>query len=394
MYKFYQEEFERSRALPDSIAGLETSHMNEKKERSELAKATSKLNSESTNPWQKAQQEKKKGINTGSQQFYSYEDKLQKPLQSSYSQKQKYSGIYGNTVAQPVKKQSGRKKNPNGVIDNISEYASILLGGYTPERPVVLHKSSYMPDIIAPPEVAGWMNYNSMRDIDKWEKEKRRMNKAHERRVNSMKRNSLTSPFAKAYEKLMDYKILRELAFPFKSPVHMAAAIDIGPGINDSNNLSSVSNRFAGKIKEHFDASSEEYKKKHYISEPENAMRHTIWQAVLASQYNPQVAYDAAMSHETRPYTNIDRRSFANEADADMVTDLLNNEIGRRIGTNNKRLDRKGIALIALREYWQNGLFTYEKGNDGMWHVVKRRISDDVYNAMYNKYIGLDNNGR
>ncbi len=63
-YKFYQEEFERSRALPDSITGLETSHMNEKKERSELAKATSKLNSESTNPWQKAQQEKKKGIGT------------------------------------------------------------------------------------------------------------------------------------------------------------------------------------------------------------------------------------------------------------------------------------------------------------------------------------------
>ena len=58
MYKFYQEEFERSRTLPDSITGLETSHMNEKKERSELAKATSKLNSESTNPWQKAQQEK------------------------------------------------------------------------------------------------------------------------------------------------------------------------------------------------------------------------------------------------------------------------------------------------------------------------------------------------
>ena len=50
--------------------------------------------------------------------------------------------------------------------------------------------------------------------------------------------------------------------------------------------------------------------------------------------------------------------------------------------------------MIALREYWQNGLFTYEKGNDGMWHVVKRRISDDVYKAMYNKFIGLDDNGR
>ena len=50
--------------------------------------------------------------------------------------------------------------------------------------------------------------------------------------------------------------------------------------------------------------------------------------------------------------------------------------------------------MIALREFWQNGLFTYEKGSDGMWYVVKRRISDDVYNAMYNKFIGLDDNGR
>ena len=56
--------FYKAGIQPDSITGLETSHMNEKKERSELAKATSKLNSESTNPWQKAQQEKKKGIGT------------------------------------------------------------------------------------------------------------------------------------------------------------------------------------------------------------------------------------------------------------------------------------------------------------------------------------------
>ena len=173
------------------------------------------------------------------------------------------------------------------MIDSISEYASILLGGYTPERPVVLYKFSYMPDIIAPPEVAGLMNYNSMRDIDKWEKEKRRMNKAHERRVNSMKRNSLTSPFAKAYEKLMDYKILRELAFPFKSPVHMAAAIDIGPGINDSNNLSSVSNRFAGEVDEYFRNASKNYKNISYISQSGNAMRHTMLQCRMKQGHIP-----------------------------------------------------------------------------------------------------------
>ena len=40
----------------------------------------------------------------------------------------------------------------------------------------------------------------------------------------------------------MDVKEMREIAFPFKSPVHAAAAADIGLGTNDAyNNLSSAS---------------------------------------------------------------------------------------------------------------------------------------------------------
>ena len=123
-------------------------------------------------------------------------------------------------------------------------------------------------------------------------------------------------------------------------------------------------------------------------------MRHTIWQAVLASQYNPQVAYSAGMAHETRPYADTDKRVFENESEADMTVDLLNNVIGRRIGANNRNLSRKQIALLALKELRENGLYQYERFNDGLWRVMKVRISDDVYNDMYNTFINMDNDGR
>lgn len=91
-----------------------------------------------------------------------------------------------------------------------------------------------------------------------------------------IKEYGITRPIARAYEKIMDEKLLRELAFPFKSINHARAALDIGKGIKD----------------------------------------------------------------------------------ADMVTDLLNNKIGRRLD------------------------------------VRKRTITDDVFNALYDRYKNLNNYGR
>ena len=148
------------------------------------------------------------------------------------------------------------------------------------------------------------------------------------------------------------------------------------------------------KIDKYFDGSDEENGEKRYLSNLRNSMRHTIWQATLASQYNPKIAYTAGMAHETRPYADTDKRVFDNERDADMVVDLLNNIIGRRIGANNRHLTRKQIALLTLKELRENGLYQYEYCSDGLWRVVKVRISYDVYNDMYNTFINLDNDGR
>ena len=61
--------------------------------------------------------------------------------------------------------------------------------------------------------------------------------------------------------------------------------------------------------------------------------------------------------------------------DADMVTDLLNNKIGRRIGVMYPESSRKELALRVLEEYWRNGLYSYDQGRDGRWYVQKKAIT-------------------
>lgn len=302
------------------------------------------------------------------------------------AQPQKSNALPGS-IATGNEKLKGWKNRLKGALDVIKDVTDIASGAYTPEY--------FFPNRFMPQGVSGFMNYMSMRDIDKWEEENKKRNSAKRERVERMKGNPFTSPIARGYEKTMDAKIARELAFPFRSPAHSAAAVDMGLGTNDNyNNLSSASDRFAKNIDKYFNGRYEKNGEKRYLSTLRNSMRHTIWQATLASQHNPQVAYSAGMAHETRPYADTDKRVFDNESDADMVVDLLNNAIGRRIGANNRHLSRKQIALLALKELWENGLYQYEHFNDGLWRVMKVRISNDVYNEMYNTFMNLDNDGR
>ena len=290
------------------------------------------------------------------------------------------------SIATGNEKPKNWKEKLKDAFEMIRAIPAITTGAYTPEN---FFLNRFMPQ-----SVSGFMNYMSMRDIDKWEEENKKRNSAKRERVERMKGNPFTSPIARGYEKTMDAKIARELAFPFRSPVHTAAAVDIGLGTNDNyNNLSSASERFANKIDNYFYRGDKKNGEKRYLSTLRNSMRHTIWQATLASQHNPQVAYSAGMAHETRPYADTDKRVFDNESDADMTVDLLNNVIGRRIGAKNRHLSRKQIALLALKELKDSGLYQYELCNDGLWRIMKVRISDDVYNEMYNTFINLDNDG-
>lgn len=231
-----------------------------------------------------------------------------------------------------------------------------------------------------------------LQHLGSWEKEHDNRNKITRGALDIIKEYSVTRPIARAYEKVMDFKELREVAFPFKSINHMRAALDIGKGIDidGSDNLSSTSDRFALE----YDNLYNNNKLKGKIKEGRNALRHTLWQGALSSKYGPKVALDAGDSHETRPYIDVSIRDFDKDTDADMVTDLLNNKIGRRIGAMYPGSSRKELALRVLEEYWRNGLYSYEQGRDGRWYVQKKRIPDNVFYDLYNKYKKLNKFGR
>lgn len=227
-----------------------------------------------------------------------------------------------------------------------------------------------------------------LQHLGSWEKEHDNRNKITRGALDIIKEHSVTRPIARAYEKVMDFKELREVAFPFKSINHMRAAYDIGKGIDGSDNLSSTSDRFALEYDNLYNN-----KLKGKIKEGRNALRHTLWQGALSSKYGPKVARDAGDSHETRPYADVSVRDFDKKEDADMVTDLLNNKIGRRLGVMYPNISRRDLALRIIEEYWRSGLYSYEQGRDGRWYVRKRTISNDVFNALYKKYKNLNDYG-
>ena len=226
--------------------------------------------------------------------------------------------------------------------------------------------------------------------MNQWERAHDNRNREFRGRLENL-RGGFMKPTVQAYEKFMDAKLIREGAFPFRSINHAIATYDIGRGINASNNLSSTAQRFAAEYDSLYNGKNNKVGK---IEQGSNAIRHTFWQSALSSKYGPQVARDAGDSHETRPYTDVDVRVFDNIEDADMVADLLNNKIGRKIGAQYPDCNRTELALRVLDEYRRAGLYSYEQMPDGKWYVVKKVIPDDAYYELYNKYRSMNEYGR
>ncbi len=170
---------------------------------------------------------------------------------------------------------------------------------------------------------------------------------------------------------------------------HPMIAYDIGTVFNNSRNISTSASRFAtreeilrGSKKKEMDEGSEN-----------GAVRHVLWQAKIASKYGNEIAKNVGNVHEVNPNVDLSIRKFSNISDADQTVDLLNNEIGRKIGTNYRNYNMHDLALIVLKEFKDNGLYTAEKGNDGFWHVEKRKLSKELYEKIYNVFNILDSNG-
>ena len=123
------------------------------------------------------------------------------------------------------------------------------------------------------------------------------------------------------------------------------------------------------------------------------AFRHTIWQAKIASKYGKGIAKQVGNAHENNPRVNLYQRSFRDIEEADQTVDLLNNMIGRRIGETCQTGSMRDMAFMVLDEFRYNGLYTAEPDEKGIWHVKKRRLSQDKYDILKEHFSRVDENG-
>ena len=121
-------------------------------------------------------------------------------------------------------------------------------------------------------------------------------------------------------------------------------------------------------------------------------MRHTLWQAAIASKYGESIAIEVGNAHENNPNVDLSKTSFTNIVDADQTVDLLNNQIGRQIGLSNRGKNMKDLAITVLDEFKNRGLYTAQKDKNGNWIVSKTCLTKEKYTKLINIYRILNDN--
>ncbi len=180
---------------------------------------------------------------------------------------------------------------------------------------------------------------------------------------------------------------LKYIGFFIRNPI---AAINIGKVQHNSSNISTVATRFATRGEILYGSAKGQEDRGSY----NGAFRHTLWQAVITSKYGENIAKQAGNSHEKNPSVDLSQRFFTNLDDADQSVDLLNNQIGRKIGEQNKGASVKELAQLVLSEFATAGLYTTTKINDNKYVITLTKISNLKYTQLQNIFENLNCYGR
>jgi hypothetical protein len=166
------------------------------------------------------------------------------------------------------------------------------------------------------------------------------------------------------------------------------AALDIGLVLHNSLNISTNATRFSTRL-----GLDESPSKK---GTQVNAFRHALWQSAITSKFGEDVARQVGYAHENQLPSDLSVRTFSGKdamGQADTTADLLNNVVGRDIGTNNAGSGMQGLAIATLNYFHNKGLFTAQLNKDHSVTVMQTRITDGQYNNALKTLSGLNQNG-
>ena len=124
-----------------------------------------------------------------------------------------------------------------------------------------------------------------------------------------------------------------------------------------------------------------------------NAIRHTLWQAMLTNELGPVHAERIGNNHENGPKADLSQRTFSNMEEADIVCDQLNNSIGRLIGERNKGANNTTMAEKVATEFRNNGLWTATGNPDGSVSISKTKINNTEYQKVIKELKNLNKYG-
>lgn len=172
---------------------------------------------------------------------------------------------------------------------------------------------------------------------------------------------------------------------------HPIAAYRVGDVERGGTNISSVSGRIARHVAEDGNMSVD-------IGSERNAFRHALWSSTITKEFGAKTALDITDAHEGVGITDKSKIDFSKPFEgnpdlADNIVDLLNNEIGREIGANNKDATQLDLANKVLDVFSKEGLWTAQKNEDGSITITRSKISTEQLNKARNTLNTLDQSG-
>ena len=162
---------------------------------------------------------------------------------------------------------------------------------------------------------------------------------------------------------------LRQIGYGMKHPIN---ALKVGYYDEGSNNISTIASNFEINIVNKANLG------KRGEGTSGNAIRHTLWQAIITKEIDATHAERIGNAHEDNSKLDMNQKVFDNMASADASADLHNIIIGRKIGTNNPKASNVNLAKLVLKEYKEKGLWTVTKIN-GKYHLQRTKISQKQY---------------
>lgn len=157
-------------------------------------------------------------------------------------------------------------------------------------------------------------------------------------------------------------KTVKELSFALQNP---SAAMEIGTYVPGSSFIATNSARFASALRL---PENEEMLGSHV-----NALRHALLQASITAEFGADMALKVEQAHELDPdalaaIADPKRVVLTGEnalLKADELVDLLNDQIGRKLGAANPGASAKELAGKLLEQFKHEGLWVVHQTSSG-----------------------------